>query len=83
MKFTGNQKVTGKVSNNNILGVTLTINRNFAGVESTLFSGILLPGGSKTYDDHIFGNPPLTYHHLAETSSDAAFVNFRYDTGLQ
>jgi hypothetical protein len=81
MVIAGGQQLDGKATNNNILGVTLTIKSEFTS-STTLYSGILLPGFSHTYSDYIFGTIPLTYRHSASTSSDAANVVFLYTTTM-
>jgi hypothetical protein len=81
MVFAGGQSVAGKATNNNILGVTLTIKNNFT-VSTTIYSGILFPGASHQYSDYIFGTIPVTYRHSASTASDAANVTFVYTTSM-
>lgn len=77
MVIVGNQQLAGTATNKNILGVTLTIKDDFA-VNTTFYSGILLPGFSHNYSDYRFGQLPITYRHSASTSSDAANVAFLY-----
>ncbi len=79
MIFAGDQSAAGKATNNNIPGVTLTIT-NEKVVSTILYSGILLPGFSHSYNAYIFGTIPVTYKHAASTSSDAANVTFVYKT---